>query len=101
VNYSFHPAARLEFIKAIDYYEECIAGLGSDFYDEIHSAINLIMRYPEAWSQLSDRTRKCLTYRFPYSIIYQMNNDEIRIISIAHTHRKPDYWRDRIESKSA
>jgi len=101
VNYSFHPAARLELFQAVEYYDTCNAGLGSEFYDEIDAAIHRVLRYPEAWSLLSDRTRRCLTNRFPYAIIYQIKSDEIRIIAVAHSHRKPEYWESRIEDKSA
>jgi hypothetical protein len=36
-----------------------------------------------------------LMHRFPYSIIYDLANDEIRIYAIAHHSRHPAYWRQR------
>jgi len=99
VKCSFHPGARREFFQAIEYYEACADGLGSDFCAEIGAAINRIKNYPEAWSPYSQRTRRCLARRFPYAIIYQVVSDEIRIIAVAHAHRKPQYWESRLEDK--
>lgn len=39
MNYAFHPEAEAEFVQAIDYYEECEAGLGYDFAGEVYLAI--------------------------------------------------------------
>jgi hypothetical protein len=39
MRYSFHPSARLELNKAIDYYEKCQAGFGEEFAKEVKAAI--------------------------------------------------------------
>ena len=92
----FHPEARLELNAAVDYYEER-AGLGRDFFEEVQAAIESILDFPNAGSPLSARTRKWLTRRFPYAVIYQVKADAVRIIGIAHQKRKPGYWQDRLE----
>lgn len=98
MTYSFHPEARTDLNQAVDYYENCQSGLGSEFLDEVEAAIERILQFPEAWSKLSHRTRRCLTNRFPYGIIYQIQENHIRIIAVAHSHRHPKYWVDRSES---
>ena len=37
MKFSFHPDAEKEFFDAIDYYEECRANLGLDFWGGISS----------------------------------------------------------------
>ena len=37
--YSFHPEARLEFLDAINYYEDCQEDLGLEFSREIFATI--------------------------------------------------------------
>ncbi len=40
--------------------------------------------------------RRHLLPKFPYSIIYAIEPDHIRIIAVAHSKRKPGYWSARI-----
>ena len=92
----FLGPARDEFRDSIRYYNAQRKGLGSEFRDEVKVAIKLIQKHPEAWHPLSERTRRCLVNRFPYGVIYQVRDQEILVVAIAHLHRKPDYWVDRI-----
>jgi plasmid stabilization system protein ParE len=91
-------AAKAEFLETIDYYNEQRAGLGFEFSDEVQHAIDRIRNYPHAWTALSQRVRRCLTHRFPYSIIYEARSDEIVIVAIQHHRRKPQNWRERLKS---
>ena len=97
MKYSFHPSAKIELQKAINYYEECQPGLGLEFAREVYSTIQRIIHFPEAWSKLSKNTRRCLTNRFPYGVIYQITEDEIFIIAVMQLNREPDYWKKRIK----
>lgn len=69
MTFSFHPAARTELNAAVDYYEDCQPGLGYEFAEDVYAAIARILQYPNGWSQLSHRARRCLTTRFPYGVI--------------------------------
>ncbi len=88
MNLIFHPEAKRELEQAISYYEDCQEGLGTEFLEEVYSTIQRILAYPEAWAMLSEKSRRCLTNRFPYGIIYQiLNEDCIRIISVMQLNR--------------
>ena len=91
-----HPEARLEFREAIAYYEDCREGLGLEFSREISASMKRIAETPMLWSQLSIHSRRFLTKRFPYSIIYQHLNDSVLIVAVAHQSRKPGYWKNRL-----
>ena len=91
----YHPRARIELNEAVDYYEERQEGLGWNFLEEIQLAIRRILDFPDAWQPLSANTRRCLTHRFPYELIYQVKADEVRIIAISHQKRRLGYWRNR------
>jgi len=96
VKYSFHPQAEAEFIQAIEYYEECEAGLGCDFAVEVYSTIERIMAYPKAWPIIEEDIRRSLLRRFPYGLLYEEENEELFIVAVMHLHREPDYWRNRM-----
>jgi mRNA-degrading endonuclease RelE of RelBE toxin-antitoxin system len=41
--------------------------------------------------------RRCRLRRFPYGLIYAIDRGDILIVAVAHAHRRPDYWRDRMK----
>jgi hypothetical protein len=96
MKFQFHPRANAELDEAIRYYETCQRGLGLDLAKEVYLAIRRACEYPEAWSAMSQNTRRCLVNRFPYGVIFQIKSGMLRIIAIANLHRRPDYWTDRV-----
>ena len=88
--------AQFELDEAIEFYNYENPGLGEAFLDEFLRGIGRIKDFPEAWQPCSKQTRRCLIRRFPYGIIYKILKNEILVVAVAHLHRKPDYWRDRI-----
>lgn len=92
----FHPAAKREFEEAVAYYDSRAAGLGDAFIHAVEEAVQRIVSFPDAWAELSPRTRRCRTSRFPYGVIYRQLADRIVIVAVMHLHREPGYWRDRI-----
>ena len=95
MTFKFHPDAELELNFAIDYYEECQERLGLEFAQEIYSTIHRIIDFPNAWQPMTSKTRRCLTNRFPFGVIYQILGNEIIIIAIMHQNQKPFYWKNR------
>lgn len=93
----FLEIARIELDNAVAYYNNESPSLGDRFLQEALHTLNRIGEFPDAWHHCSERTRRCLTRRFPYGVIYQVRNDGILVIAIAHLHRKPEYWKDRIK----
>lgn len=97
MKFYFHPDAKEELDGAVTYYEQCQPGLGLEFAEEVYATIARIIEYPNAWSTLSKNSRRCLVNRFPYGVIYQIKSRTLRIIAVAHLHRRPGYWKERIE----
>ncbi|NCO65654.1 MAG: type II toxin-antitoxin system RelE/ParE family toxin, partial [Solirubrobacter sp.] len=93
MKYSFHPDAKKELLEVTDYFEECRFDLGREFAKEVYSTIQRIISFPLAWSGFSKNTRRCLTNRFPFAVVYQVVDDEIIIIAIMQLNRKPGYWK--------
>lgn len=91
----FHPEAEDEFFEAIEYYEAVEPGLGHDFSQEVLAAIKNMSAYPRAWPILIDDIRRCLTNRFPFGVIYAIEEDHIQVLAVMHLRREPNYWKGR------
>ncbi|MBI1748241.1 MAG: type II toxin-antitoxin system RelE/ParE family toxin [Acidobacteria bacterium] len=96
MNYLFHPEAEVEFIEAIEYYEEKESGLGYDFAVEVYLTIERTVSFPKAWPVIEEDIRRSLVRRFPYGILYSEEKEGIYIVAIMHLHRDPEYWKHRI-----
>ena len=89
------PADR-EVDDAVIWYDNQLAGLGREFLDEIDRSVRLVRAYPEASTEIEPGIRRWLMARFPYSLIYGIDQETIVVIAVAHLHREPGYWVDRL-----
>jgi toxin ParE2 len=72
MNLKFSIVAEREIQAAADYYETQEAGLGLRFIEELNHTTTFILQFPNAWSPISKRARRCVLRRFPYSVIYSV-----------------------------
>lgn len=93
----FAKPASQEFEAAIRWYEQRRHGLGAESYDAIVAAMDLIGARSEIGTSRPDPipTRQFLLQRFPYKIVYRVRPHDLYIVAIAHTSRRPGYWRNR------
>lgn len=94
----FLDVAQQELDETVEYYNTESQGLGDEFLLEVLSSLDRISQFPEAWHPFTANSRRCQTRRFPYGIAYQIMELEILIVAVAHLHRKPSYWVDRISN---
>lgn len=96
----FLDVAQQELDETVEYYNTELQGLGDQFLLEVLSSLERISQFPEAWHLFTENSRRCQTRRFPYGIAYQIVESEILIVAVAHLHRRPSYWLDRIDKQS-
>lgn len=94
---AFLEQAQIELDDAFNWYETQQESLGNQFLNEFDAAIRRIIAFPESYSCLAGEIRRCLIKRFPYGILYGSHGDTIIIVAVAHLHRKPNYWQDRLD----
>jgi toxin ParE1/3/4 len=90
-----HPSA-LEALKfALSWYLERNETAALKFAAELDRAMELWSRHhnPPAGDHGS---RKFVLRRFPFAIFYQEMQAVIQVLAIAHGHRRPGYWKDRL-----
>jgi plasmid stabilization system protein ParE len=90
------PAALAELQDAADHYaSQGGSGLAHMFVNEFERVVNLLVANPQLGATFRGGRRRYFFNRFPYSVIYQVTGDELRIIAVAHQRRRPGYWRGR------
>ncbi len=96
MNVRFLTLAQKEADEAFVWYEEKAVGKGREFLDELDRVVRLVKAYPSASPAIEPEIRRCLFARFPYSLVYGIDDQMIVVIAIAHSHREPDYWVERL-----
>jgi toxin ParE2 len=41
-----------------------------------------------------------MIFYFPFALIYHVKTNALRIIAVANLHRRPGYWKERIEQNN-
>ena len=93
---SLSDEALADFEAAVDWYlEELAFTAADDFADEFEHALALLQTFPELGAASQYKTRAFTLPKFPYSLIYRVFSDHIRIIAVANHSRRPGYWAGR------
>ena len=87
----FHKLAGKELLDARDYYDEMVFGLGKLFVSEIERCLSIIKTNPLAYPVIKKNIRKAVVIKFPYSILYRVEKENIFILAVMHQKRKPKY----------
>ena len=91
----FHSEAASEYLSALTWYRDRSLNTARRFELEFSQAIEQIHRFPDRWPIYSAGCRRYLLRRFPFQIIYQKLANAVFVVAVAHTHRRPGYWKDR------
>jgi len=83
--------ARQEFDEAFDWYAKRSTGAAIGFAAEIDAAIEKIGEDPHRFPRTFAGCHRCSVERYPYSLVFYQNGDEIVIVAFAHSKRKPGY----------
>lgn len=94
-NIRFLEPAKIELDDAFDWYEMEQSGLGRRFLAEIQVALKRITAFPDSCSSISPSLRRCLVRKFPYMLVYGLEEDTVVVVAVAHMHRRPNYWKGR------
>ena len=94
-----HPEAAEELTQSVKWYFEQSQSASANFLNEIDRCISKITESPEIFPQYFHGCQRAIIKTFPYSVIFRVKIDTIEIVAIAHSKRRPGYWRRR-EKKS-
>jgi plasmid stabilization system protein ParE len=92
----FLEAAAIEYEAAIDWYFERSPVAAQKFATEVNRALDNVEQSPQRWPAYLLGTRRFFLRHFPFTVIYRELPSIIQIIAVAHGHRRPDYWKQRL-----
>ena len=90
--------AREELLAAALWYDDQREGLGSDLLNLVDQVLTRVAEAPESFAsdRFDTRVRRALVPRFPYTVVFVVHEQEVRIIAFAHAKRLPGYWLGRV-----
>lgn len=93
---SLAPQAEQELVEGAQFYARVAdSKLGQAFISEFERSAALLLEQPRLGAVWRGKIRRLALRRFPYSIVYNLNASEIRILAIAHQRRRPGFWQGR------
>jgi plasmid stabilization system protein ParE len=69
---------------AFDWYEQQREGLGYEFLAEIETCYQKLVVNPEHYSYLNENFRRVKANRFPYLLIYEIEDSRVIVNSVRH-----------------
>jgi plasmid stabilization system protein ParE len=96
----FSAEAASELDAAADWYDDQRPGLGAAFIDAVGSTIAQLADWPRSGTPVAGiptdlDVRGAPVARFPYHVAYLVAEDHLRVLAVAHDHRRPGYWARR------
>ena len=58
--------------------------------------LDILLAHPEIGIAVDTDLRRYVLRRFPFSLIYSLSSDVLRVEVVAHQSRRPGYWRSRV-----
>lgn len=93
VRVSLSAEAQADADAVVDWYiSEGAFIAAEDFTEELDGAIDLLNQFAALGENGMHHTRSLPLHGFPYSLIYRLRDDTVRVIAVAHHSRRPGYW---------
>ena len=89
------PEARVELREATEWYAARSPDAARRFVAAYKHAKALIAGAPEQWGEVEPVVRRVLFDKFPYSLLYVVEQRRVVVLVVKHHRRHPDYWKDR------
>jgi toxin ParE1/3/4 len=93
MNFFFSESAYKDLEDSELHYNNERFGLGEEFLDEVYSAILHICDDPSIWQNVYRNIQRYSLKRFPFKIIFRVEDEIIQIVAINHNKRHPKYWK--------
>lgn len=90
------PEANGDLTRAAAWYEAQRRGLGDEFYANVKTRFESLLRNPELFELFHGDVRRAAVGRFPYDILFRVSDDRVMIVCVVHHSRDEHVWRRRL-----
>ena len=99
----FHESASDELFTIVESYAAENRRLATDFVDEIGRAASLLADNPYLAQTISNRCRRYVLRRFPFSLVYSIDpvREILWIEAVLDQRANPERWRNRLRESAA
>ncbi len=91
----FHPEALIDLEETLLWYRSRSVRVARLFLDDFMNAIELVLQNPIGWPKYYQHTHRYIFRRFPYSLVYRIQGENIQVIALAHHKKRPRFWAKR------
>ena len=88
--------AKHDIKESFIWYNNQRENLGIEFLQKVEEIIENIKHNPNQFASINKKIRRALTNKFPYSILFIINETKIIVFAIFHTSRNPKTWKQRL-----
>jgi plasmid stabilization system protein ParE len=94
------PEVSTDILEAADWYESRQPGLGADLVREVRQTIRSLRVNPLLYRirHARYRVRWVLLHRFPYRIVFVVDDEVITILAVTHAKRHDRHWQERMKT---
>lgn len=92
----FHRLADEEYEEAFRYYADRSPATAQRFREAVDAAVQRMAEATDSLPLCSGQNRWVRVPRFQYILVFRpRRHDEMIVVAVAHTSRRPGYWRRR------
>jgi plasmid stabilization system protein ParE len=91
--------AQADRLQVMNWYEAILSKLAIEFHEEVSQKVeNIVAKFPKIARIVYKNARKLPINKFPYNLIYVVDNErkEVKVLAIVHDKRNPSVWQNRV-----
>jgi toxin ParE1/3/4 len=89
------PEAQVELREATAWYAERSPSAAAGFVAAYKHAKAQVAKLPRTWLEVEPGVRRVLFRRYPYVLLYSLEEGHALVLTVGHGHREAGYWHGR------